>query len=106
MRILATNGLTLPSVVLKVCAKDCSQDCVEYKTPVEMCYNPLTLFPGDPQWGPYDIKDTIDKGGVKRTFYLSQNGSCLGEAESAVVPLGVKIGPMGQPRSCGIFRVE
>ena len=104
MKINPSNGLTIKSLTLTVCRKNCSEDCVDYQTPVEACYNPLRLFPGDPQWGPYDIRDTVDKQTLRRTFYLSQNGTCLGEAESADVPLQTKVGPMGDPRGYGIFK--
>jgi hypothetical protein len=110
MRITSSNGLTITpskeSVTLTACRKNCSEDCVDYKTPVEICYNPLVLFPGDPQWGPYDIKDTLRNQTLTRTFYLSQNGSCIGEAESAEIPLHTKVGPLGDPRSCGVFKAD
>jgi hypothetical protein len=93
-----------PFLHLRVCAKDCREDCVDYKTPVEVCYNPLRLFAGDPQWGPYDIRDQIlDSKTFRRTFYLSGDGSCTGEAEVTDVPLDTKLGPLGLPRSCGVF---
>lgn len=49
MRIRITSDN--PFLRLTTCAKDCRDDCVDYKTPVEVCYNPLQLFPLDPQWG-------------------------------------------------------
>ena len=106
MRITSSNGLTIKTITLTACRKNCSEDCVDYKTPVELCYNPLRLFLGDPQWGPYDIRDTIENQTLRRTFYLSQNGTCLGEAESADIPLLKKTGPLGDPRGCGVFKAD
>jgi hypothetical protein len=90
---------------LTVCAKKCAYDCADYDTPLDRCYNPSRLFPNDPQWGPYDIRDTIVAKGLYRTFYESTDGSCSGSSESAEVPLQVSVGPMGDPRGCGVFRI-
>lgn len=93
------------SIKLTLCGKKCTEDCMVYETPLASCYNPLKLFPGDPQWGPYDVVDTLRGNTLTRTFYESTDGTCRQPAESADVPLGVKVGPMGDPRGCGWFSV-
>lgn len=75
-----------------------------YTTPLSQCYSPLQLFPGDSQWGPYDVRDDmVSESSFRRIFYESTDGTCTRPAEEATVPLGTPLGPLGQPRSCGTF---
>lgn len=94
--------MTSNYTIMKVCRDKCTYDCKDYKTPLEVCYNPSTLFPGDEQWGGYDTRDTlIDKNTMRRQFYHTQNGSCGKPAEYFDIPLDIVVGPMGHPRPCG-----
>ena len=93
--------------VMTVCGKKCSYDCLDYKTPIEQCYRPTALFPGDPQWGDYDIKDQrVSDSTLRRSFYQSKDGTCSRPAEVVDIPLHTDLWPMGDPRPCGRFRVE
>ena len=38
--------------------RGCSDECQTYLTPVNACFNGLSLFPDDPSWSEFDIFDT------------------------------------------------
>jgi len=93
------------SITMKAC-KDCKSDCVNYKTPIGTCFNPSVLFPHDPQWADFDTKDIyFDSGDFQRTFYESKNGTCVKPTETFTIPLDTAVGPLGDPRPCGIFTI-
>lgn len=79
--------------------------CQEYRTPLNTCYNANTLFPNDPSWGDLDIYDEMSGVNLKRTFYQSKDGSCVGkgEVEASDIPLNECVGPFGPPRPYGKF---
>ena len=95
---------TKTSLVMNTCASNCSIDCIAYTTPLEQCYQPSVLFPGDTQWGTFDTIDSyVDATTVKRSFYKSTDGTCKKNTEVFIIPLHEKVGPIGDPRPCGEF---
>lgn len=94
------------TVVMHTCAKQCKEDCMDYKTPLNQCNNATTLFPNDPQWSDFDWYDVYRSGELVRTFYKSKYGTCSLPTETFTIPLGINVGPIGLPRSCGKFTVE
>ena len=64
------------SANMTVCAVRCSLDCKTYRLPLMQCFSPPRLFPGDPQWGAEDVKDTCNGTHLHRTFFASGDNSC------------------------------
>lgn len=78
--------------------------CVQYVTPVSDCYNGQVLFPADPSWASYDIKDdVVDNARFVRKFYASESGACQDQTDQFELPFNECVGPFGQPRPWGIF---
>ena len=95
-----------PTIVMNAC-KNCKDDCIEYRTPINQCYNPAVLFKNDPQWATFDMKDVYyDTGDFDRTIYASTDGTCTKPTESFTIPLDTAVGPLGSPRSCGTFTIQ
>lgn len=90
------------------CATQCTSDCVEYKTPLNQCYSTSALFQNDPQWGSVDMYDHYSepKHAIIRTMYSSTNKTCQNITDTFTIPLGVNVGPLGEPRPCGSFRLD
>ena len=85
----------------------CSSDCKTYMVPVSTCYSPAILFPGDVQWGKWDVIDTCDGHHLNRSFFATMDGSCGGErTDGFVVPLNECVGPFGKPRPSGTFACQ
>lgn len=78
-----------------------------YVTPLDVCYSPAQLFPRDPQWGAYDVIDSLMPltKRLRRAFYDTKDGSCGKETDHFDIPLDHCVGPFGLPRPSGIFRV-
>uniref|UniRef100_A0A7S1B1D8 Phospholipase B-like n=1 Tax=Noctiluca scintillans TaxID=2966 RepID=A0A7S1B1D8_NOCSC len=76
-----------------------------YETPIGLCFSPLTLFPGDPQWGATDILDTVNATHLHRSFFASEVGTCQNYTDHFTVPLRACLGPFGSPRPWGTFDV-
>ena len=78
-----------------------------YLTPVDVCYSPSKLFPGDRQWGVYDVRDSLTPltRRLRRAFYNTKDGSCGAETDHFDIPLDQCVGPFGKPRPWGEFRV-
>ena len=104
--IFSTNQST--TVVMTVFAANCTDSSREYTSYLHTCHNAQTLFPDDPQWGPFDWYDSYKNGSDEftRTFYKSTNGTCTTPSETFSIPINVKVGPMGDPRPCGIFHIR
>ena len=85
--------------------------CKTYLTPISNCYNAKYLFPNDESWGDVDILDELHyrpemkraPPELKRTFYTSKDGSCVGVDYSWIQPFEVCEGPFGKPRPWGKF---
>jgi hypothetical protein len=78
--------------------------CVRYNTPVAICYNGQSLFPNDPSWGGFDVKDDVlDDHSFSRKFYNSEDGTCREQTDEFTLPFNECIGPFGQPRPWGTF---
>lgn len=54
-----TENLMLNTLLCK--DRGCSDECQTYLTPVNTCFNGLSLFPDDPSWSEYDIFDTYTR---------------------------------------------
>ena len=52
-----TANLMLNTILCR--DRGCSDECQTYLTPVNACFNGLSLFPDDPSWSEYDILDTF-----------------------------------------------
>ena len=52
-----TANLMLNTILCR--DRGCSDECQTYLTPVNACFNGLSLFPDDPSWSEYDIFDTF-----------------------------------------------
>ena len=93
----------------ELCVDFCLENataCVSYQTPVFDCYNGQVLFPDDPSWGPYDIKDdTLDNVAFARKFYSSKDGTCENQTDELELPFNECVGPFGQPRPWGKFEL-
>ena len=50
-----TANLMLNTLLCK--DRGCSDECQTYLTPVNTCFNGLTLFPDDPSWSEFDMLD-------------------------------------------------
>lgn len=81
----------------------CEGDCKSYNPPLEACYSPLDLWPGDPQWGGSDTLDSCNGTHLHRSFFASTNGTCTARTDSFSLPLHSCIGPFGKPRPWGTF---
>ena len=85
--------------------------CKTYLTPISNCYNAKFLFPADESWGDVDILDELHyrpemkkaPPNLKRTFFTSRDGSCVGVDYSWIQPFEVCEGPFGSPRPWGKF---
>lgn len=86
--------------------------CKSYLTPISICYNAKFLFPDDESWSDVDILDELHYNrpemkkappDLKRTFFTSRDGSCLGVDYSWIQPFEVCEGPFGSPRPWGKF---
>jgi len=85
--------------------------CKIYLTPISNCYNAKFLFPNDESWSDTDILDELHyrpemkkaPPDLKRTFYTSKDGSCVGVDYSWIQPFEVCEGPFGRPRPWGKF---
>ena len=88
---------------MTVCAVRCSSDCKTYHLPLMQCFSPPHLFPGDPQWGAEDVRDTCNATHLHRTFFASGDSSCTNMTDSFIVPLSECVGPFGKPRPWGTF---
>ena len=53
-------------------------DPKSYLIPVDQCFSPGVLFPGDPQWGSSDTLDSCNKTHITRRFFGTSDGSCKG----------------------------
>jgi hypothetical protein len=113
MTAVAANFFGQPVVNTTTCSFRsnsgfCSGDCKTYLTPSAKCYNPASLFPGDPQWGPFDVLDNCVMSNsliqVNRSFYLSTDGTCTNRTDGFVLPTIECIGPFGSPRPWGELR--
>ena len=105
LALSAATSQSVPSTRLNqtLCAEKCHGDCKTYISPLG-CYNPGQLWPGDPQWGDTDILDVwIDELFINRTFFSSNNGSCLRgrDQDPLALPLRTCIGPWDKPRPWG-----
>ena len=82
-------------------------DCVSYDVPLGTCFSPRKLWPNDPSWGEYDVRDTcVNETHFQRAFFDSTDASCGRESSSYVLPLHECIGPFGKPRPWGIFNMS
>ena len=88
---------------MTLCEGKCSNGCKTYSIPLDTCFSPSSLWPGDKQWGDTDVYDECNKSFLIRTFFSSQNGSCLEETDRFVLPLNTCVGPFGRPRPWGKF---
>ena len=84
-------------------APPCSTDCKTYEIPLSKCFSPPVLFPGDRQWGRYDVFDVCHGHYLNRSFFSSTNGSCFNRTDGFVLPLHECVGPFGNPRPDGFF---
>jgi hypothetical protein len=86
-----------------LCIDKCVSGCIAYATPVGECFNAQQFFPNDPSWSEFDIFDElIGKASIKRSFFTSSNGTCVGQpTDEFVLPLNQCIGPWGEPRPWG-----
>lgn len=106
---LATRVQTLLCDSCHDDATELTQGCVACITPLNTCYNAQVLFPNDDTWGNIDIYDTMIMRDVKRMFYQSTDGSCIGRDKDDVVedyfmlPLDECVGPFGPPKPWGKF---
>ena len=82
----------------------CGVDCKSYSVPLSRCFSPSKIFPGDAQWGPFDIFDVCDGRRVSRSFYSSTDGSCRNRTDGFVIPTNQCVGPFGKPRPWGTFQ--
>lgn len=101
------SSFTCRTIVTKLCDKFClnrDKNCVVFSTPVGECYNGQFLFPNDPSWGEYDIRDTIvDSNSFVRTFYVSVDESCQNSTDTYTLPFNECVGPFGPPYPWGKF---
>eukprot|EP01130_Rhizamoeba_saxonica_P011820 TRINITY_DN4926_c0_g1_i1.p1 TRINITY_DN4926_c0_g1~~TRINITY_DN4926_c0_g1_i1.p1 ORF type:complete len:122 (-),score=8.70 TRINITY_DN4926_c0_g1_i1:175-540(-) len=92
--------------IMKICEHKCLFNCKLYKIPLQHCFSPQQLFPGDTTWGTNDVFDRANSSYLVRSFYESSNGSCTTVSDSFEIPLNTCVGPFGPPRPWGIFIVE
>ena len=78
-------------------------DCKTYSVPLDHCFAPRKLFPGDPQWGTDSILDHCNSTHLSRSFFAEEDTTCKVKIDGFVVPLGECIGPFGLPRPWGTF---
>jgi len=113
----------------------CSNHCQIYETPFTTCYNGHMLFPHDPSWSVWDIRDEElqeppqheqqhhhppnnsttplasprqlpQSQQFQRSFYATHDSSCQGEPTDVyILPLEECVGPFGKPRPWGTFSV-
>ena len=81
----------------------CNSDCKSYTVPLNRCFSPPVLFPGDPQWGASDVFDTCNATHIHRTFFASTDGTCDNSTSGFTDPLHQCVGPFGKPRPWGSF---
>ena len=88
---------------MTVCKSRCSGDCKTYAPPLNACYNPPSLWPGDPQWGTERILDRCNATHVSRSFFAATDINCKTRTDGFDLPLGECFGPFGKPRPWGSF---
>jgi hypothetical protein len=82
----------------------CGVDEKVYDLPaLGTCYSPPILFPGDGQWGAFDVRDAMDGAKLRRAFFNTTDGTCGAETDHFEVPLDACVGPFGPPRPWGRF---
>ena len=81
----------------------CSSDCKTYRVPLAQCFSPALRYPGDEQWGPFDVIDICQGSFLNRSFFATTDGSCRNRTDGFVVPLNECVGPFGKPRPFGKF---
>ena len=82
----------------------CGVDGKVYDLPaLGTCYSPPILFPGDGQWGAFDVRDAMDGAKLRRAFFNTTDGTCGAETDHFEVPLDACVGPFGPPRPWGRF---
>ena len=84
-------------------SEPCTTDCKAYLLPIGACFSPPALFPGDEQWGKFDVLDVCHSHFLNRSFFASEDGSCRNRTDGFVVPLDECVGPFGLPRPEGTF---
>ena len=94
--------LALNTTLFGVSEWHCAADPRSYISPVGSCYSPSALWPGDPQWGEFDILDTVEGPRLNRSFFASTDGSCNDRTDGFDLDIdGSCIGPFGPPRPFG-----
>ena len=88
---------------MTVCKTRCTGDCKTYAPPLNACYNPPTLWPGDEQWGTERVIDTCNATHISRSFFAAMDVECTTRTDGFDLPLGVCLGPFGKPRPWGTF---
>eukprot|EP00729_Bicosta_minor_P019101 gene19101-322_t len=88
---------------MTTCSNKCDSGCRTYMIPLETCFSPAKLFPGDDTWGAGDVYDKCEGKSLDRTFYDSTNGTCVGHDGGFTIPLNACVGPFGKPRPWGTF---
>jgi len=105
--LLATALVTITSATasqnVTVCKARCSGDCKTYEPPLDACYNPAALWPGDPQWGTDRILDRCNATHISRSFFAATDVNCKTRTDGFELPLGECLGPFGKPRPWGTF---
>eukprot|EP00629_Pelagomonadales_sp_RCC1024_P017011 CAMPEP_0119278108 /NCGR_PEP_ID=MMETSP1329-20130426/18482_1 /TAXON_ID=114041 /ORGANISM="Genus nov. species nov., Strain RCC1024" /LENGTH=586 /DNA_ID=CAMNT_0007278611 /DNA_START=83 /DNA_END=1840 /DNA_ORIENTATION=- len=85
----ATDGRRLRMTLYRANASNtpsCGSDAKAYVTPLGACYSPAALFPHDPQWGAFDVRDAVARD-LTRRFFNSTDGTCAGATDHFRVPL-------------------
>ena len=87
------------------CSKDA--DAQTFKVPTGSCFSPLQEFPDDGEvWGEFDVLDECNRGFLIRTFYSSNDGSCVNATDSYKLEYDTCLGPFGEPRPWGVFTCD
>ena len=106
IRLLASSAMLAGEENMTVCGPllpTCSGDCKTYSVPLDHCFAPPKLFPGDPQWGNENILDHCNATHLSRSFFAEDDTACSRRTDGFVVPVNECIGPFGVPRPWGIF---
>jgi hypothetical protein len=109
--LLATALVTIATAAasqnMTVCKTLCSGDCKTYEPPLDACYNPAALWPGDPQWGRAmdRVLDRCNATHLSRSFFAATDVNCQTRTDGFALPLGecLHIWGFGKPRDYGIF---
>jgi hypothetical protein len=105
---MCTNEDEVPVIKTELCKEFCLENatCITYETPVSECYNAQFLFPDDPSWGPYDVKDDLlDNLNFARKIYSSTDRRCGDQTDYFELPFNECVGPFGPPRPWGTFEL-